>query len=96
LRAAAPVKESLYRGAVRIVVAAIVTAALLGGCASPRGKTAYEKAGAGEEQKKIDEAQCAQAALDTAGPRAAAYLAVDRDAVDRCMQARGYRVTAPR
>jgi hypothetical protein len=66
-----------------------------GGCVSPRGKTVYEKPGVTVEQKQADEAQCTQASLDNpSGPRGSAYLAVDRDAVDRCMQARGYRVTA--
>jgi hypothetical protein len=80
----------------RLVIAAAVAAALLGGCASPRGATVYEKAGVGAEQKKTDESQCTQAALDTAGQRGAAYLAVDRDVVDRCMRDRGYRTAAPR
>jgi hypothetical protein len=52
----------------------------------------YVKPGVSEAQKKKDEAQCVQVALDTAGPRAAVPLAVDRDAVDRCMRERGYRV----
>jgi hypothetical protein len=73
-----------------------MVAVLVGGCVSPRGKTVYEKPGVADAQKQTDEGQCTQTSLDTAGPRAAAYLAVDRDAVDRCMQARGYRVTAPR
>jgi len=81
----------------RSLVAAAVAALLVGGCVSARGKTVYEKTGVTAEQKKADEGQCAKTAIDAAeGPRGSAYLAVDRDAVDRCMQARGYRVTAPR
>jgi len=82
---------------VRIAVAAMIAVALLGGCMSPRGKTAYEKPGVTDAQKQADEGQCTKAGLDAAeGPRGSAFLAVDRDAVDRCMQARGYRVTTPR
>jgi len=81
---------------VHVVVTAVLTVVLLGGCASARGKTVYDKPGVSDEQKKADEAACTRGALDTAGPRGAVYLAVDRDAVDACMQARGYRVTAPR
>jgi hypothetical protein len=78
----------------RILVAAVMAALLAGGCASARGKTVYEKAGITEAQRKVDEGQCTKTALDAAeGPRGSAYLAVDRDAVDRCMQARGYRIT---
>jgi len=81
----------------RFAVAAVIMALLVGGCVSARGKTLYEKAGVTLEQKQADEAQCTQASLDNpSGPRGSAYLAVDRDAVDRCMQARGYRVTATR
>jgi hypothetical protein len=76
--------------------AVVLAVALLGGCASARGPAIYEKAGVSAEQKKADEAHCTQAALDSAGPRAAAPLAVDRDAVERCMRARGYRVATPK
>jgi hypothetical protein len=78
---------------VGIALAAAVT---LFGCGSARGPAVYEKAGVSVDQKKADEAQCTQTALDTAGPRAAAPLAVDRDAVERCMRARGYRVATPK
>jgi hypothetical protein len=82
---------------VRIAVAAVIAMALIGGCVSPRGKTVYEKPGVTDAQKQTDEGQCTKAAVDAAeGPRGSAFLAVDREAVDRCMQARGYRVTAPR
>jgi hypothetical protein len=76
---------------VRIPIATVMVAALLGGCATTTHKTVYMKAGASEEQKKKDEAECIEAAIDTAGPRAAAFIAIDRDAVDRCMRQRGYR-----
>ena len=74
----------------RILIAAVTVAALLGGCATATGKMVYMKPGIGEEQKKKDEAECIQASIDTAGPRAAAFIAVDRDTVDRCMRQRGY------
>jgi hypothetical protein len=81
----------------RIVVAGVMAIALAAGCVSARGKTVYEKTGVSADQKKADEGQCTKTALDAAeGPRGSAYLAVDRDAVDRCMQARGYRITTPR
>jgi len=73
-----------------------MVAALLGGCVSPRGKTLYLKAGVSDDQKKKDEAQCVQVALDMAGPRGSPFLAVDRDVVDRCMRDRGYSATVPK
>jgi len=48
----------------RAWIAAMLTAALLAGCASARSQAIYEKAGVGEEQKRADEAQCTTAALD--------------------------------
>ena len=79
----------------KTVLAAVMVATLVGGCASTRGKTVYDKPGVTDAQRRADEAECTKAALDVAGgPRGSAFLAVDRDAVDRCMQARGYRVTA--
>jgi hypothetical protein len=80
----------------RVVIALAAAVTMLGGCGSTRGPAVYEKAGVSAEQKKADEARCTQAALDTAGPRAAAPLAVDRDVVDRCMRSLGYRVAAPK
>jgi len=63
---------------VHVVVTAVLTVVLLGGCASARGKTVYDKPVVSDEQKKADEAACTRGALDTAGPRGAVYLAVDR------------------
>jgi hypothetical protein len=81
----------------RTFLAAVMAVVALAGCVSPRGKTIYEKPSVSQTQKEADEAACTKAALDTAeGPRGSAFLAVDRDAVDQCMQARGYRVTAPK
>jgi len=74
----------------RILIAAVTVAALLGGCATPARKTVYMKPGISEEQKKKDETECIEASIDTAGPRAAAFIAIDRDTVDRCMRQRGY------
>ena len=80
-----------------VVLVAVMAAVLVVGCVSPRGKTVYERPGVTESQRQADEGQCTKTALGAAeGPRGSAFLAVDRDAVDRCMQARGYRVTAPR
>jgi hypothetical protein len=75
------------------VATAIVTAIMIGGCASVRDAMVDEKPGVSEEQKRADEAACTRAALDTAEQRGAAYLAVDRDTVNNCMRARGYRVS---
>jgi len=74
----------------RILIAAVMVAALVGGCATTKHTTHYMKPGVSDEQKKKDEAECIQAAIDTAGPRAAVFVAVDRDSVDRCMRQRGY------
>jgi hypothetical protein len=85
------------RSGVVHVLAAVMAVVLVGGCVSPRGKAVYEKPGVAQAQKQADEAECTKAGLDVAeGPRGSAFLAVDRDAVDRCMQARGYRITVPR
>ena len=77
----------------RALTVAVLAVALVGGCASARGKMVYEKPGVTEEQKRADEAECTRAAIDTADQRGAVFLAVDRDVVDRCMQARSYRGT---
>jgi len=74
----------------RRLITAVLVVAVLGGCATTTRKTIYAKPGVSEEQKKKDETECIQAAIDTAGPRAAAFIAVDRDTVDRCMRQRGY------
>src|SRR5207245_10430413 len=76
---------------VRILLAAVLVAALLGGCVTPRGKTVYEKPGVTDEEQKKDEAQCVPAGLDTAGARAAAPRAAGRDAADRGRRAAGCR-----
>ena len=76
--------------ALRRLTTAVLVVAVLGGCATTTRKTIYVKPGVSDEQKKKDEAECVQAAIDTAGPRAAAFIAVDRDTVDRCMRQRGY------
>jgi hypothetical protein len=76
--------------ALRRLTTAVLVVALLGGCVTTTRKTIYAKPGVGEEQKKKDEAECVQTAIDTAGPRAAAFIAVDRETVDRCMRQRGY------
>ena len=80
----------LHVVALRRLTTAVLVVALLGGCATTTRKTVYAKPGVSEEQKKKDEAECIQAAIDTAGPRAAVFIAVDRDTVDRCMRQRGY------
>ena len=44
-------------------------------------------------QKRADEAAFTLAAFDTAGQHGAAILYVDRDTVNDCLPARGYRVS---
>jgi len=53
----------------RRLTTAVLVVALLGGCVTTTRKTIYVKPGVSEEQKKKDEAECVQAAIDTAGPR---------------------------
>jgi hypothetical protein len=77
----------------RMMTMTIVTAILLGGCASARDMMFYEKPGVSEEQMRADEAACTRAALNNAGQRGAAFLSVDRDTVMDCMRARGYRIS---
>jgi hypothetical protein len=76
----------------RVITTLVLTAILVGGCASARDSAVYEKAGVDGQQKRADAAACTRAALDTAGQRGATFLAVDRDTVDDCMRARGYTV----
>jgi len=76
----------------QIITTAIVTAIVMGGCASVRDTMVYEKPGVSVEQMRADEAACTLAALDTAAQHGAAILYVDRDTVNDCMRGRGYRV----
>jgi len=50
----------------RIITTAIVTAIVMGDCASVRHTMVYEKPGVSVEQMRADEAACTLAALDTA------------------------------
>jgi len=83
----------MQRVDMRIIVTLIVTATVVGGCASIPDPMVYDKPGVSEEQKRADEAACTLAALDSAGQHGAAILYVDRDTVTDCMRARGYRVS---
>jgi len=76
----------------RVIATVIVAAIVIGGCASVGGTMVYEKPGVSVEQMRADEAACTLAALDTAAQHGAAILYVDRDTVNDCMRARGYRV----
>src|SRR5258708_28594780 len=76
--------------ALRRLTTAVLVVVLLGGCVTTTRKTIYAKPGAGEAQKKKDEAECVQTAIDTAGPRAAAVLAGHPEAGGRRMRPRGY------
>jgi hypothetical protein len=78
----------------RAFIVAVLAVALVGGCASAAGKMMYEKAGVSAEQRQRDLVDCTLAAIENSDQRGAEFLAIDRDAVDACMQARGYRMTA--
>src|SRR5438105_12464343 len=79
----------------RMMTMTIVTAIMLGGCASARDTMFYEKPGVSEEQMRADEAACTRAALDTAGQRGAAFLSCDRDTLVARRRASGYRRSGP-
>jgi|RhiMetdeSRZDD1v2_1073273.scaffolds.fasta_scaffold522197_3 hypothetical protein len=79
----------------RICVGALA-ACVLAGCAGPGEKPAYVRADTPEAVRKADEAACVKASFGVPEEpaRPSTTPAVDRDAVARCMQAKGY--TAPK
>jgi hypothetical protein len=76
----------------RIITTAVITAIMIGGWASARDTMVYEKPRVSAWQKREDEAACTLAALDTSAQHGSAVLYVDRDTVNDCMRARGYKV----
>jgi hypothetical protein len=79
----------------RIGMAALA-ACVLAGCAGTSERPAYVRANTPESVRKADEAACVKASFSVPDEpaRPSTTPAVDRDAVARCMQAKGY--TAPK
>ena len=71
---------------------AALAAGLLAGCAGASEKPAYVRANTPEAVRKADEAACVKASIGVPEEpaRPSTIPAVDRDAVARCMQAKGY------
>ena len=71
-----------------------MAACLLGGCAGPGEKPAYVRANTPESVRKADMAACVKASIGVPEEpaRPSTTPAVDRDAVARCMEAKGYTV----
>ncbi len=80
----------------RIGVAAM-TACVLTGCAAAREQPEYVRANTPESIRKADQAACVKASFGVPEEpaRPSTTPAVDRDAVARCMQAKGYTVPNP-
>ena len=74
---------------------AALAAWVLAGCAGTTEKPAYVRANTPESVRKADEAACVKASFGVPEEpaRPSTTPAVDRDAVARCMQGKGY--TAP-
>jgi hypothetical protein len=79
----------------RSFVAGTLMAVVLAGCSSAPPAGTYVKAGASEEQVARDRAECAAKAA-ASDNRAVTLAAAERDALDACMRARGYTLTAQR
>jgi hypothetical protein len=75
-----------------------LVACVLAGCAGAGEKPAYVRANTPEAVRKADEAACVKASFGVPEEpaRPSTTPAVDRDAVARCMQAKGYTATAPK
>ena len=73
---------------------AALAACVLAGCAGTSGKPAYVRADTPESVRKADEAACVKASFGVPEEpaRPSTTPAMDRDAVARCMQAKGYTV----
>ena len=67
---------------------------LLAGCAGTAQKPAYVRANTPESVRRADEAACVKVSIGVPEEpaRPSTTPAVDRDAVARCMQAKGYTV----
>jgi len=81
----------------RALALSVLVGALAVGCAAP-AKPVWSKAGAGEAERKKDQAECLKAALG--GTRDAQSAGVvysfDREEYGKCLEARGYKAQPPR
>jgi hypothetical protein len=74
----------------RTIVAAGLAATALVACSSAPTAGAYVKAGATDEQRARDQAECAGMAAASDNPRSLRLASAERESVDACMRARGY------
>jgi len=74
-----------------------LVACALAGCASTTEKPAYVRANTPESVRRADEAACVKVSIGVPEEpaRPSTTPAVDRDAVARCMQAKGYTASKP-
>jgi hypothetical protein len=82
----------------RIAVLALMLAATLSGCAGTvPSRPIFVKPGATSAQIEADEARCVVQAIgdDRPGVALQPVVAIDREAVYRCMQSKGYLVRRP-
>jgi hypothetical protein len=85
----APVPRPAQCTAMRTLVASLLTAGLLAGCASSSGPN-WTKPGASEQQIGRDTADClAQAQIIRSGPQGP-KTTIEQDRYRRCMTDRGY------
>jgi hypothetical protein len=80
---------------VRSLITGGIAAAVLAACSTAPPAGTYVKVGASAEQVARDRAECAATAA-ASDNRSVTLTAADRDAVDTCMRARGYVLTAQR
>jgi hypothetical protein len=73
-----------------IPVLLLSAAALLAGCATSR--IAWDKAGATQAERELDENACLRAAIGLDGGGVLVPYCIDRDVYTRCMETRGYTV----
>jgi hypothetical protein len=72
----------------------LALAGLLAACGGPT--LTFSKPGASEAQRKADQTACLERSIGAGEPaKPAAVPDVDRDALVRCMEAKGYAVRGP-
>jgi hypothetical protein len=78
----------------------VVLAATTSGCVGKPvpSRPIFHKPGATSAQIEADEARCVMLAIDDGGPgvQLQPVAAIDREAVYKCMEAKGYRVVRPK
>ena len=75
---------------IRSIVVSGLAAAALVACSSAPPAGAYVKAGATDEQRVRDQAECAGMAAASDNPRSLTLASAERESIDACMRARGY------